>query len=110
MSSTNVHSEEKAYNLQLVGGQVIADAKQNKVVIPPKSAGRGPSRLEVKAGVGVEIPVIESELHKDGTLVAKDGTVEAKFDAKAYTKIAAKHNKKEQTTKSTNVKAKGEDR
>lgn len=108
MSSTNVHSEEKAYNLQLVGGQVIADAKQNKVVIPPKSAGRGPSRLEVKSGLGVEIPVIESELHKDGTLVAKDGTVEAKFDAKAYTKIAAKH--KEQTTKSKKVKAKGEDR
>lgn len=107
MSSTNVHSEQKN-NLQLVGGQVIADARENKVVIPPKSAGRGPSRLEVKLEMGIEIPVEESELHKDGTLVAKNGMQVAKLDKKAYEKIAAKYSK--QATKSKKTTSKGEDR
>ena len=103
MSSTNVHSEQES-NLQIVGGQVIPTEKE--IEIPPKSAGRGPSILDVKQGEAMEISVGVSELYRDGRLVARDGMEVAKFDAKAFNVIAAKHNR----TVNRTVASKGEDR
>ena len=114
MSSTNVHSEQN--NIQIVGGQVIPTEKEME--IPPKSAGKGPSILDVRQGDIMEILVAESELREDGNLVATNGTTVAKFDDKAYKEIAAKYTdrkekpKKSLTTKrcTKSVANKGEDR
>lgn len=114
MSSTNVHSEEN--NIQIVCGQAIPT--ENEMEIPPKSAGRGPSILDVRQGDIMEIPVGESELREDGSLVATNGTTVAKFDDKAYKRIVAKHaDRKEKPTRdlttrrgTRSVADKGEDR
>ena len=111
MSSTNVHSEQN--NIQIVGGQVIPTEKEME--IPPKSAGKGPSTLDVMQGDIMEIAVGDSELYEDGRLVATNGTTVAKFDDKAYKRIVAKHADKEEkkTTRRANkseVANKGEDR
>lgn len=109
MSSTNVHSEQKN-NICCVAAQIIPTEKE--VEIPPKSAKRGPSRLDVMLGEEMEISVAESELHKDGKLVAKDGTQVAKLDAKAFNVIAMKYNKTKRriATKTESLSIKGEDR
>lgn len=115
MSSTNVHSEQEN-NIQLVGGQSIPNLKVNEIEMPPKAVGKGPSTLDVMFGESMEILVGESELHKDGKLIAKDGTQIAQFDENAYKRIAAKHNRTKQkastrkTTRSDNSSSKGEDR
>ena len=114
MSSTNVRSEQN--NIQIVGGQVIPTEREME--IPPKSAGKGPSTLDVMQGNIMEIPVGDSELYEDGRLVAVSGTEVAKFDDKAYKRIAAKNaGKDEKTAKKSNTKKntktvadKGEDR
>lgn len=108
MSSTNVHSEQN--NIQIVGGQVIPTEKEME--IPPKSAGKGPSILDVRQGDTMEIAVGESKLREDGNLVAVDGTTIAKFDDKAYKRISAKYaDKEDKTTKRATKSAdKGEDR
>lgn len=114
MSSTNVHSEQN--NIQIVGGQVIPTEKEME--IPPKSAGKGPSTLDVMQGDIMEIAVGDSKLYEDGRLVATNGTTVAKFDDKAYKRIVAKHADREtdkkdkvvRAKKSTEVSAKGEDR
>lgn len=109
MSSTNVHSKQKKYNIECVGGQVIANPRENEMVIPPKASGRSPASLDVKLGIGMEIAVGDSELHRDGTWVAKDGAVIAKFNKAAYDRIAAKHARQQAKTKSKTA-SKGEDR
>ena len=86
MSSTNVHSEEN--NIQIVGGQVIPTEKEME--IPPKSAGKGPSTLDVMLGSIMEIAVSDSKLYEDGRLVATNGTTVVKFDDKAYKRITTK--------------------
>jgi len=93
-------------DIQCVGGQVIPNPKENDMEMPPKSSGRGPSISTVMLGESMEIPAGESELHRDGKLVAKDGTEVAKFDKNAYTRIEAKHNKENnKTTAKTTKKA-----
>ena len=114
MSSTNVHSEEN--NIQIVCGQAIPT--ENEMEIPPKSAGRGPSILDVRQGDIMEISVAESELREDGSLVATNGTTVAKFDDNAYKGIVAKYTDKEEkkttkglsTKRTTKATDKGEDR
>ena len=109
MSSTNVHSEQES-NIQIVGGQVIPTGREME--IPPKSAGKGPSTLDVKQGEAMEISVGTSELHRDGRLVARDGMEVAKFDAKAFSVIAAKHNRtaNKVVLRADSSSSKGEDR
>lgn len=109
MSSTNVHSEQEN-NIFCAGAQIVPTERE--VEIPPKSAKRGPSRLDVMLGEGMEISVGESELHKNGQLVAKDGAEVAKFDAKAFSIIVAKYNRTNRRSATKNVKSssKGEDR
>ena len=85
MSSTNVHSEKKN-NMYCAGAQMIPTDRE--VEIPPQTAKVGPTRYEVKLGDGIEIPAAESELHKNGQLIAKDGTEVAQFDKKAFDIIA----------------------
>ena len=114
MSSTNVHSEQN--NIQIVGGQVIPT--ENEMEIPPKSAGKGPSIMDVVQGDTMEIAVGDSKLYEDGRLVAVNGATIAKFDDKAYKRITAKYADREEkqpkrtttkrSTKSENNK--GEDR
>ena len=87
MSSTNVHSEQN--NIQIVGGYTIPT--ENEMEMPPKSAGRGPSTLDVRQGDTMEITVEDSVLHKDGKLVATTGKSVAKFDEKAFKMIAARY-------------------
>lgn len=110
MSSTNVHSEQKENNIYCAGAQVIPT--QREVEIPPKAAKKGPSSLDVILGENMEIQVEESELHKNGDLIAKDGTRIAKFDSKAFDRIVAKYNKeKAKSERSGEAKiGKGEDR
>lgn len=92
MSSTNVHSENEKVNIECVGGQTIPT--ENELEMPPKSAGRGPSILDVRQGETMEIPVGDSVLHKDGKLIAVGGTTVAKFDKTSFDRIAAKHAKR----------------
>lgn len=75
MSSTNVHSSE---NKHVCGGQVIA--KDDKTLeMPPKSAKRGPSKLEVVEGPNTTLTAVENVVVKDGKKVigraTKDGQV-----------------------------------
>lgn len=96
MSSTNVHSE-KENNMYCAGAQMIATDRE--VEIPPQTAKLGPTRYEVKLGEGMEIPVGNSELHRDGKLVSKDGTTVAKFDKNAFARIQAKQQREESRKK-----------
>lgn len=101
MSSTNVHSENDN-NMYCAGAQMIPTDRD--VEIPPQTAKLGPTRYEVKVEEGIEIPVIESELQKDGKLVTKDGTVVIKFNKKAFDTIAAKHEKENKKVGTKQVK------
>lgn len=104
MSSTNVHSNSK--NTYCAGAQMIPT--EMEVEIPPKNAHRGPSSLDVRLGAGMEIPVEDSTLHKDGKLTTRNGeTVIAKFSPKAYNAIKANRDKKVKETQRAN---KGEGR
>lgn len=84
MSSTNVHSD-KQNNIYCAGAQIIPTEKE--VEIPPKSAKKGPNTIDIILDQGIEIVAEYSELHKDGKLVAKDGTQVAKFDKLAFNEI-----------------------
>lgn len=75
MSSTNVHSSE---NKHVCGGQVIP--KEDKTLeMPPQTAKRGPSKLEVIEGPNATLQAVENEVIKeDGKVVGratKDGKV-----------------------------------
>lgn len=95
MSRTNVHSE-KENNMYCAGAQMIPTDKE--VEIPPETAKLGPTRWEVKFGEGMKIPATDSELHRDGTLVARDGTQVAQFDKNAFKRIVAKQPKQGKRT------------
>lgn len=47
MSSTNVHSNNYKH---ICGGQTIPETPDKSLKMPPKAAGRGPSRIEVIEG------------------------------------------------------------
>lgn len=96
MSSTNVHSEIENNNMYCAGAQMIPTDRE--VEIPPQTAKLGPTRYEVKLGDGMEIPTVESELHKNGQLVAKDGTEVVKFDKTAFDIIARKYAREHKRT------------
>ena len=114
MSSTNVHSEQN--NIQIVGGQTIPTEKG--IEMPPKSAEKGPSTLDVRQGDIMEIPVGDSILREDGKLVTREGMQVAQFDDKAYKRIVSKHaGRDEKPSRSLNTRRttktvadKGEDR
>ena len=76
MSSTNVHSSEHKH---ICGGQTIAEAPDKNLNMPPQSAGRGPSVIEVRQGEKAVIAVQENIVVKDGDKVigraTKDGVV-----------------------------------
>ena len=93
MSSTNVHSEQND-NIYCAAAQIIPTGKE--VEIPPKSAKKGPASLDVMIGEGMEILAGVSELHKNGQLVAKDGTPVAEFDKNAFDRISAKYNRRKE--------------
>ena len=96
MSSTNVHSE-KQNNKYCAVAQIVPTDKE--VEIPPKTAKKGPSVLDVMLGEAMEIPVVSSELHKDGKLIDKDGAVVAKFSKDSFEVLATKN-----TSKSKQIK------
>lgn len=88
MSSTNVHSNKK--NKVIVCGQTIADEK-GAIQIPPTTALEGPSILDVRQGIAMEITVGDSELHRDGTLTSiKDGAKIASYDKGVFETIERK--------------------
>lgn len=75
MSSTNVRSSEDKH---VCGGQLIAKDEQT-LEMPPKSAKRGPSKLEVVEGPNTTLTAVENIVVKDGKKVigraTKDGQV-----------------------------------
>lgn len=73
MSSTNVHSSSK----HVCGGQVIAKDEQT-LVMPPKSAKRGPSKLEVIEGPNTTLTAVENIVVKDGEKVIGRATTDGK--------------------------------
>lgn len=82
MSSTNVHSNKK--NKAIVCGQTIADEK-GAIQIPPTAAVEGPSILDVRQGIAMEITVGDGELHRDGTVTSlKDGAKVASYDKEVF--------------------------
>lgn len=62
MSSTNVHSNDYKH---ICGGQTIPETPDKSLKMPPKAAGRGPSRIEVIEG---EKAIINAQ----SNLVVKD--------------------------------------
>ena len=60
MSSTNVHS-----NLYACGGETIAKSPEQGIEMPPKNAGKGPSRLNVIEGERATIPASNNIVVKD---------------------------------------------
>lgn len=113
MSSTNVHSEKqtKIENIYCAGAQIIPT--ENELEIPPKNAKEGPSvsgtKLEINQGGGMEIAAVDSELNRDGKLIAKDGTIVVTFDPKAFSVIEAAHKKQKRVTKSNSNKNEGKE-
>lgn len=98
MSSTNVHSRngaQKHYHINC--GQTIANNK-GEIEIPPKTAKKGPSTLEIEQGLAMDIPVETSELRKDGKLVSR-GSVVATFEPEAFSNLDKKRANKEKTDK-----------
>lgn len=84
MNSTNVHQND----LQCVGGYITVELAREEIEMLPEESGKSPTRLSVKSELsGMEIPVSVSELHKDGKLVAEDGTVVANFSSRSYKRI-----------------------
>ena len=89
MSSTSVHSEPKdnSDNNVHITGAVMTPTEEG-VRIPPESAERGPSKLDVLSGGMIEIPVEESTLtKKDGSIVDKEGRKVAQISEKDVKKV-----------------------
>ncbi len=64
MSSTNVHSNQ---NIHIVGGQTIPPEKlSDGLEIPPKGAGKGPTKKDVREGEQVIISVQNHYAGKEG--------------------------------------------
>ncbi len=101
MSSTSVHSNgKKKRNEAVVCGLTIADEK-GKIDIPPKTASKGPSTLDVRNGEIMEILAESSELHRDGTLtMLSNGVKVASYSEKAFKNAEKKAlHKQERTNK-----------
>ena len=85
MSSTNVHSSE---NKHVSGGQTIPQ-EDRTLEMPPQSAGRRPSKLEVIEGPNTTLTALENIVVKDGKEVVGRATKEGKVlsgDAAKVTK------------------------
>ena len=101
MSSTNVHSEKQIGSIYCAGAQIIPTEKE--VEIPPKSAKKGPSTIDITMGDTIEISVGESELNKNGQLVSKDGNVIAQFSKTAFNEVNKNRNNRKQFKNSSKV-------
>ena len=88
--------------MHCAGAQMIATDRE--VEIPPQTAKLGPTRYEVKLGEGMEIPIAESELRKDGQLITKDGAKVVKFDKKAFDIIARKYDRENKRPETKNAR------
>ena len=95
MSSTNVRSEE-TNNIYCAAAQIIPT--ERAVEIPPKAAQKGPTVLDVKLNEGIEIPLEESTLNKDGKLINKNGELVAQFSVESVKAIETKHKKQKAKT------------
>lgn len=73
MSSTNVHSNP---NKHIVGGQTIPGEPNNSIEMPPQSAGRGPSVIEVIEGEKAVISAQSNVIVKDGKKVVGRATMD----------------------------------
>lgn len=88
MSSTNVHSKRENRYYHINCGQTIAN-NEGKIEIPPRTAKKGPSTLDIEQGLGMSIVVEAGELRKDGKLISQ-GKVQATFPPEAYKELANK--------------------
>lgn len=95
MSSTNVHSEQKINNIYCASAQIIPTERE--VEIPPKTAQKAPTALEVAHGEGMDILVEYSDLRKDGKLVSKSGVEIGSLGTKAYKSLDAKRLEKQKS-------------
>lgn len=97
MSSTSVHSRKEIRNYHINCGQTIAN-KEGRIEVPPKTAKRGPSTLDIEPGLAINIPVETSVLREDGKLVAGGRTV-ATFPPEAYRQLDKKKAKNREADK-----------
>ena len=95
MSSTNVHSKD----LYCAGAQITPT--ENELEIPPRNAKRGPKTFDIRNGEGIDIPVGNSELNKNGQL-KEQGTnaIITMFNPQAYKVLASKQQKVKKATMS----------
>ena len=82
MSSTSVHSKKRS-NAYLVGGVEIPK-EDERIEMPPESAKKGPTILEVIQGEKAEIPVQVGKLDEKGTLRTMSGETVAQYDEKVF--------------------------
>ena len=100
MSSTNVHSSD---NKHVVGGQTIPKPDKNEkneiLEMPPKSAGRGPSKLNVIEGPNTTITAMSNLVVKDDKKVigraTNDGRVLSGNAAKVQQALRQNRNSSE---------------
>lgn len=62
MSSTNVHSNQDKH---ICCGQTIPKEPEENLEMPPQSAGRGPTVIEVLEGPNTEIPASDNITARD---------------------------------------------
>ena len=65
MSRTNVHSNQEIY---CAGAQMVPTERD--VEIPPKSAKKGPSNLEVVLGEGMDIPGGDARVDENNHIIS----------------------------------------
>lgn len=75
MSSTNVHSNNYKH---ICGGQTIPETPDKSLKMPPKAAGRGPSRIEVIEGEKAVINAQSNLVVKNKDKVVGRATLDGK--------------------------------
>ena len=75
MSSTNVRSKDYKH---ICGGQTIPSTTDKSLKMPPKAAGRGPSRIEVIEGEKAVISVQDTLVLKNKGRVVGRATSDGK--------------------------------